>query len=208
MKRLALLAIMMIPVVASAEGERGAMFGGAVIATRAPETEVAGVQLELALWRGRIGVAGEGSYQSGLDERVAKLGASLRLLLYHEMTPSLLDPYEDVELGFELHGIVERAWWSDDAAGSPTSYGGGLVLRLRGDTDFTNILAESRLFVRALWSREPEMGSIARTSTTPPHEEGVVIVIGLGAVFGGGQPAYWRKFRPRTLDMTALPLNH
>lgn len=190
---LVLLAIMVTPVVASADGERGVMLGGAVIATRAPDTEVAGAQLELALWRGRLGLAAESSYQSGLDDRVAKLGASLRLLLLRENTPSLLEPNHDVELGVELHGIVERAWWSDDPTRSPTSYGGGVVLRLRGDTDFTNILSEARFFVRALWSREAALDSLART-TMPVHENGVLIVVGLGAAFGGGEPAYWRTF--------------
>jgi len=182
------------------------MLGGALIATRAPDTELAGAQLELAFWGGRIGLAVEGSYQSGFDAQVTKLGGSVRLLLYRELTPSLIEPQEDVELGIEAQGIVERAWWKDDATREPINYGGGLVIRLRGGTDFTNILAESRLFVRALWSRPEVMDSIARTAT-PPAQHDVLIVIGLGAVFGGGQPDYAKQFRPRPIDASILPVN-
>src|SRR5262245_49964634 len=106
MRLLALLAITLTPVTAVAEGEYGPMVGGAIVATRAPDTELAGAQLELAMWRGWLGVAVEGSHQAGLDARVTKLGASARLLLFRELTPSLLEPHEDVELGLELHGIV------------------------------------------------------------------------------------------------------
>jgi hypothetical protein len=203
---LALLAIVLAPSVAHSEGEHGPMVGGALIATRAPDTELAGAQLELAMWRWRIGFALEGSHQAGIDTRVTKLGGSLRLLLHHEMTPSLLDPNEEVELGFELHGIVERAWWDDDLAHPPISYGAGLVIRLRGGTDFSNILAESRVFVRALWPRRDPMDSLART-TMPPGRDGVLIVVGLGAVFGGGQPAYAKQFRRWPLDSTIVPVN-
>lgn len=211
MRQLALLAILLAlltPGDAYAEGERGPMVGGALIATRAPDTELAGAQLELAWWRGRVGLAFEGSHQAGLDSRLTKAGASLRLLVHHELTPSLLDPAEDVELGIELHGIVERAWWDDDAeAHPPTSYGAGLVIRLRGGTDFSNVLAESRLFVRALWSRNDAMDSLARSTTMPQAERGVLIVVGLGAVFGGGEPAYAKQFRRRQLDASIVPVN-
>jgi hypothetical protein len=206
MRLLALLAIVLAPGVAHSDGEHGPMVGGALIATRAPDTELAGAQLELALWRWRIGVAVEGSHQEGIDTRVTTLGGSLRLLLHHEMTPSLLDPNEEVELGFELHGIVERSWWDDDQAHPPTSYGTGLVLRLRGGTDFSNILAESRLFVRALWSTKGTMDQLAR-STMPMAERGVLVVVGIGAVFGGGKPQYARQFRPHTLDSAIVPVD-
>ena len=182
------------------------MIGGALIATRAPDTELAGVQLELSWWRGPIGIAVETSHQAGLDTQLTKVGGSLRLLLHHELTPSLIEPNHDCELGLELQGIVERSWWDDDRAHDPTSYGAGLVLRLRGDTDFPNILAESRLFVRALWSRRDDsMTSIARSTTMPPAERGVLIVIGLGATFGGAEPGYTRQFRPHTFDSAMLP---
>jgi hypothetical protein len=206
MRMLALLPVALFPTVAHADGERGPSIGGALIATRAPDTELAGVQLELAWWQGPLGIAVETSHQEGLDARLTKVGGSLRLLLHHELTPSLLEPNHDVELGIELHGIVERAWWDDDRAHDPTSYGAGVVLRLRGDTDFTNIMAESRLFVRALWSRGDEMNSIAR-STMAPAERGVLIVIGLGATFGAGDPGYARQFRPRLFDSSMLPSN-
>src|SRR5262245_38861090 len=116
MRMLSALALALLPTVAHAEGERGPMLGGALIASRAPDTELAGAQLELALWRWRVGVAVEGSHEEGIDARLNKLGGSLRLLLYRELTPSLIDPNQDVELGMELHGIVERAWWDDDQA--------------------------------------------------------------------------------------------
>ena len=182
------------------------MIGGAVIATRAPDTELAGAQLEAVMWRWRVGLALEGSHQAGLDTSVTTLGASVRLLLHHELTPSLLDPQEQVELGFELHGIVERAWWNDNVGHEPISYGAGLVVRLRGDTDFTNIVAESRLFVRAMWSRHDAMDSLART-TMPQAERGALIVVGIGALFGGAQPAHARQFRRRELDSLILPGN-
>lgn len=206
MRILALLALALCPTIAHADGERGPTLGGALIATRAPDTELAGAQLELAFWRGPFGLAAEGSYQTGLDARVTALAGSARLLLYRELTPSLIDPNYDVELGIEAQGIVERAWWNDDVAHPPLSYGGGLVIRLRGGTDFTNIVAESRLFVRALWSRDESMNAIART-TMPPAERGVLIVIGIGAVFGGGEPAYMTRFRPRPLDAAIVPVN-
>jgi len=207
MRLLALLAIVLAPTAAFAEGEYGPMLGGALVATRAPDTELAGAQLELAMWRGHLGVAVESSYQRGLDTRVTTLGASARLLLFRDMTPSLLEPHEDVELGLEAHAIAERAWWNDDhVAREPISYGGGLVLRLRGGTDFSNILAESRLFVRALWSRHEPMDTIAR-GVMPPAEHGVLIVVGLGAVFGGGEPGYAKQFRPKPLDASILPVN-
>jgi hypothetical protein len=207
MRHFALLALYVTPAIARADGEHGPMVGGALIATRAPDTELAGAQLELGFWGGRLGLAAESSYQAGFDTRVATLGGSARLLLYREMTPSLIDPADTVELGIELHAIAERAWWDDDArAGEPTSYGGAVVIRLRGDTDFSNVLAESRLFVRALWSRPEAMDSIART-TLPPAERGAYITIGIGASFGSGAPGYVRQFRSRPLDARIPSVN-
>jgi hypothetical protein len=206
MRMLALVATLVTPALAFAEGEHGPMIGGALIATRAPDTELTGAQLELAFWSGRLGLAVEGGQQAGLDTRLTTLGASARVLLYRELTPSLLEPNEDVELGIELQGIVQRAWWDDEHARAPTSYGAGLVIRLRGGTDFANVLAESRLFVRALWTRSAPMEGLARTAT-PAVQEGACIVIGLGAVFGSGEPGYAKQFRPRPLDASIVPVN-
>ena len=183
------------------------MIGGALVATRGPATELGGAELEAAMWLGRIGVAAHGSHQAGANTRLTTLGGSLRLLVYRQLTPSLLDPREDVELGFEAHGIVERAWWDEEHARDPMSYGGGLVVRLRGGTDFSNILAESRLFIRVMWTRDAPMDTIARTSTEPETERNTSIVVGLGAVFGGGQPAYAKQFKPRPIDVSILPIN-
>jgi hypothetical protein len=207
MRTVALLAIVLSPAVANAEGEYGPMFGGALIATRAQQAEVGGIGGELALWGGRFGIAVEASYQTGNNARVGTLGGSARLLLYRSLIPSLLDPREDVELGFELHAIAERAWWTEPVDRGQTSYGGGVVVRLRGGTDFSNILAESRLFLRVLTGRADPMDAIARTSTPAESEREFSVVIGLGAMFGGGDPDYARQFKPRPLDMTMLPVN-
>lgn len=187
--------------VAHADGEYGPMFGGALIATHAPyETDVGGVQMDVALWRGRLGLAVEASHQAdleGIGPSVTKVGGSLRLLLYRQMTPALLTPNEDVEAGIELHAlIVEHAWWWDDGRErEPWSYGTGLALRLRGGTDFANILAESRVFLRVLATPAMrEEASFARM-VAPGSDRDLSIVIGLGAVFGGGNPPYARRFK-------------
>jgi len=206
MRALALL-VLCSPLVAHAEGESSPMVGGALVATKGADVEAGGVQLELALWHGRFGIAVEGSHQASLDgggTSISTLGGSLRVLLYSQLIPSLLDPREDVELGWELHGIVERAWIED--ADAATSYGGGLVVRLRGGTDFSNVLAESRLFVRVLATPRSHSDVVART-TMEETDRTYAIVIGLGAVFGGGTPQYARQFHARPLDVSMLPVN-
>jgi hypothetical protein len=193
---------------ARAEGEQTPMFGGSVIGSRTPEQpELAGVQLELAWWRGRIGVAIEGSQQWGLERdptTVTTAGASARLLVYRGFMPSLLEP-RDVELGIEVHGVVERAWWQDAAnEAAPIRYGGGVAIRLRGGGDdvSTNLLAESRLFVRVLTSRHDRTELATREMTSPvaPRAQELGVVIGLGASWGGGHRRYVDRFRPRPLD--------
>ena len=202
MRLVGLLAVLLSSTVAHADGEYGPMFGAAVVATNAPhDTDVGGVQVDVALWRGRLGLALEGSHQADLDGAglsVTKLGASLRLLLLRRMTPALLTPNEDVEAGIELHAlIVEHAWWWDDTRErAPLSYGTGLALRLRGGTDFANILAESRVFLRVLATPATrEDTSLTRMVVPGGSDRDISVMVGLGAVFGGGEPRYARRFK-------------
>ena len=203
----ALVALGITSSVAFAEGEYGPMVGGSVIGTTG-EQEVAGVALELAFWHGRFGVAVEGSRQWGAEgnggPRVAALGASARLLVYRQLVPSLFEP-RDVELGFELQGIVERAWWESVAREpDPVSYGVGVAVRLRGgsDDDSSNLLAESRLFVRVMGSRESRTEIAARDAMGVSNARELTVIVGLGALWGGGQPSYVERFRPRPFDTT------
>ena len=146
----ALLAIVIVPAAVHAEGERGPLLGGSIVATHGDETDVAGVGAEIVFWYSRIGVAVEASRQWTVDAvagpQVGAVSGSLRLLAFDHIVPSLLDSREVVDLGIELHGIVERAWW-DDLASHQDSYGVGAALRVRGasDDDRSNLLAESRL---------------------------------------------------------------
>ena len=203
----ALAALVITSSVAFAEGEYGPMVGGALIGTTG-EQEVAGVSLEVAFWHGRVGLALEGSRQWGGEgnagPRVAAVGASARLLVYRQLVPSLFEP-RDVELGFELQGIVERAWWESVAREpEPVSYGFGVAVRLRGgsDDDSSNLLAESRLFLRVMGSRDSRAEIAARDSMGMSTERELTVVLGLGALWGGGQPSYVEKFRPRPFDTT------
>jgi len=152
------------------------------------------------MWRSRFGLGVEASRQAGLDGTggaLTTVGGSARLLLYRELMPSLLDARDTVELGLEAHGIVEREWWG---AERDVSYGGALVIRLRGDTDFTNVLAESRLMIRVVSSPAAPMPTAIARTTMPPSPHELTLVIGIGAVFGRGEPAYAKQFRPRLLD--------
>lgn len=190
---------------AEAEGEHGPMFGGALIAAHyqgdpAGDTEVAGLQGELALWHGPLGVAIEGSRQWTAEAdgpRVGAVAASLRALVYRQLVPAFLEP-RDVELGIELQGIAERSWWKNLARErDPVSYGVGLAIRLRGDTEHVAyLLAESRLFVRVLASRPAREDAIARGGMLGGPDRELTVTIGLGAAFGGGEPAYVERFRP------------
>jgi hypothetical protein len=181
------------------------MFGGAVVGAWQPDprAETVGLAVEAAWWRGRFGLGLEGSMHwdvSGEGERATVLGASARLRVLDRLLPSLLEP-RDVELGLELHGIVERAWWAGGSSGvDPTRFGLGLAVRLRGgvDEDFSSLLSESRLFVRVLSAHRRADESVAR-ATRPPADEDepreLTILIGLGAAFGGGEPRYLDRFR-------------
>lgn len=198
---LALLATMSV---AEANGELGPMIGGGIVASRGSDTEVAGIAVELVQWYGRVGLAAEASRQwsvEGVDgPRVGVVAGSLRLLVFDHVVPSLLDSREVVDLGIELQGIAERAWWEDaPSQRDPVSYGLGLAIRLRGasDDDRSNLLAESRLFVRVTRSRDVEMNIAARDAMPAAARDGVSVIVGLGALFGGGKAAYVEKLRRR-----------
>ena len=199
---------------AAAEGEYGPMFGGSLLATHEPGvTELGGAGLELAVWRGRLGVAIEGSHLRGIEGDgtfVTTLGASARVLVVQQLIPSLLEP-RDVELGVEVQAIAERAWWDGTSRDhDPLRYGFGFAIRMRGGSDdLSNLLAESRLFVRVMASESsptwvPGTGTVSLTTTRSDGRE-LGVVIGLGATFGGGDPDYVQRFRPRPLDTMLAP---
>jgi len=124
------------------------------------------------------------------------LGASLRALVADQLMPSPLEP-RDVELGLELHGVIERAWSSRVDTGDDPAirFGLGLAARLRGGGDDDSaLLAESRLFVRVLWSGSHENQIVARTVAPVPDRE-VLVIVGLGAAWGAGERQYADKFK-------------
>jgi len=208
----ALLAVVLGPVTARANGELGPMVGGSVVATHGgDETDVAGVGAEIAFWYGHIGIGAEASRQWTVGDvegpHVGTVAGSLRLLAFDHIVPSLLDSREVVDLGIELHGIVERAWW-DDLSNYRDSYGFGIAVRLRGanDDDRSNLLAESRFFVRVMKTRHDDtMDIAARNTSSSSMTNEVGVIIGLGALFGGGQPAYVEQLRRRnSLDAESI----
>jgi hypothetical protein len=188
---------------ATADGESTPMFGGAIIGGRGPDprAESVGLELEAAWWYGRLGLALEGASHWNLADdgaRATVLGSSARLRVLERMVPALLEP-RDVELGLELHGIVERTWWNDDRPqADPIAYGLGLALRLRGvaDAEFSPLLTESRFFVRVLSSHPTGAEPLARSMSpagAPARE--LTILFGIGAAFGAGDPRYLERFR-------------
>lgn len=190
---------------ARADGERSPMVGGSIVATRDVDSGgFAGAGLEVAQWWGRVGLGIEGTRQWAIDSmgpRVTTLAGTARVLLFSGLVPSLLEP-SDCELGIELQGIVQRAWWANVApAPADVEYGAGLALRLRGGSDdaFTPLLiAESRLFVRVLRERTQPMEVIAKgDATIGARGEGTIVLIGLGALFGGGDAKYVERFKSR-----------
>lgn len=194
------LAIVLAAPSAHAEGEYGPMFGGGIMATHG-DADVAGIGAEMVLWYGPLGVAAEASRQWTVDDvagpRVGSISGSLRLLAFDQVVPSLLDSRDVVDLGIELHGIVERSWWDDER--DLTQYGVGLALRLRGvnDDDRSNLLAESRVFVRVLRPRESEM-AVARETMPAARADSIGVMIGLGALWGAGKAAYVERLRRNT----------
>lgn len=215
MRPLALaVAVALVPTAADAEGERGPMIGGGLVAVRgdAIVTELAGVQLEGTWWLGRVGLAVEGSQVWDLDSsdpRTTTLGASARLLVFDRLLESLIDP-RDVELGLELQGIVERAWWqgADVQDAATTRYGVGVAIRLRGggDADHSTLLAESRLFVRVFAPPRDREDDVLRTTMPvgPEARDERTILVGLGAAWGKGHRRYADRFRMRPLDSESL----
>ena len=201
------LLVLLLAVPAHAEGELGPMIGGSIMASHGEETDVAGLGAELVLWYGRLGIAAEASRQWTVDDvngpQGGTLSASLRVLAFDHIVPSLLDSLDVVDLGIELQGIVERAWWDKAGTREPVSYGFGVAVRLRGanDDDRSNLLAESRVFVRVMRARESEMTIAAREAMPSMESPGVGVIIGLGALWGGGRSAYVARLRrDTTLD--------
>lgn len=193
------------------------MFGVAVVGGDAAQTPqqdapLAGVGFDIAVWHGRFGIAGEGSARWDLEDgagarpRALVLGASARVRVLDTLMPSLVEP-RDVELGVELQAIVERTWWNVPQDTDPTAYGVGLALRFRGggDPDGSTLLAESRFFLRVMASRWSDPAVIARTSgpaMAPPRS--FTVLLGIGASFGAGTPAYANRFRLRPFQPTLL----
>ena len=204
--RLAVAVLLSLTGVAAADGERTPMFGGGVTYTGAANdaAELVGGQLELAWWSGRIGLAIEAAANRGIVEdkvRNLAVGGSARVLVTSWMWPSLFDD-RDVEMAVECHAIAARTWWSRDD--SSDAVGLGLALRMRGGSDwqFSSLLAESRLFVRVMTSRDEVPDAIARTSApmAEPARLGMTVLVGLGAAFGAGTPRYLERFRRKAAD--------
>lgn len=206
------IALLLAPTIAAAEGERTPILGGSVVGAAANEDALAGVGGEATWWKWRVGVAAEGSILWRADDavkRVAVLGASVRLLAFDSLVESLLEP-RNVELGIELHGLVERWFWNDDSSNT-TRYGVGLALRLRGgsDYDMSNLLAESRFFVRVMTTPAIGHDAIVGRMLTPPRERdtgALTIMVGLGAAFGTGDPDYLQRFRMEPFSPAAQRL--
>ncbi len=201
-----LIAAIAGPGVAAAEGERTPMFGGALTYTDAADrkAELVGGELEIVWWLGRLGLAAEAAAGRGVaDEHLRNLavGGSARVLIADWLWPSLFER-RDVELGVELQLIAERAWWQRDD--SADAFGLGVAFRMRGGSDweFSDLLAESRLFVRVMKPRDEVSDVLARTSDAMSRspDRGLTVIIGLGAAFGIGTQRYLERFRLKSLD--------
>ena len=183
------------------------MIGGGLIAAHGgDDVGVVGVGLEATYWWHRIGIAVEGSrrweVESG-DPESATFGGGLRLLVADRLLGSIIEP-RDLELGLELQGIVEKAWF--DGGGDQVTFGAGLALRLRGGGDAfdSSLLAETRLFVRVMAPRDRDQ--IAARTTQPMIErQPMTVIVGLGAVWGSGERRYADKFRSRFATPLVFP---
>jgi hypothetical protein len=199
--------LVMMTGAAGADGERTPMFGGSITYTDAPDrkAELVGGELEIAWWSGRLGLAGEAGARRGIADDKARnlaVAGSARVRVVEWMLPSLLEP-RDVEMGVELQAIAERTWWSRDD--SADAFGLGVAIRMRGGSDweFSSLLAESRLFLRVMKSRDEASDVLARGAgsvTEPPARRGMTVMVGLGAAFGAGEPRYLERFRRRALS--------
>ena len=193
---------------AEAEGERTPMFGAALTYTDAPDrdAELVGGEFELAWWPGRFGLAAEAAVRRGVgdgDTRNLAVAGSARVLVADWLWPSLFEP-RDVEVGVEAQAIAERTWWSRDH--STDAFGLGVAFRMRGGSDweFSSLLAESRLFVRVMKSRDGSTDVLARGAdamSAQPDRVGTTVMIGVGAAFGAGKARYLERFRPRPLHV-------
>lgn len=81
----------------------------------------------------------------------------------------------------------------------------GVAIRMRGGSDweFSTLLAESRLFLRVMRSRDEEPDAIARAAapmTESPERRGITVMVGLGAAFGAGKGRYLQRFRLKAFD--------
>lgn len=117
---------------------------------------------------------------------------------------------------FGLAAEGAMRWSGDDVDGrvldarplpDVTRQGVGIALRLRGggESDLWSRLAEARGFVRLLAAPMIEDPTLARI-TTPPKDRDtgqVMIVVGLGAVFGTGDPGYLERFRTEPFSPSA-----
>jgi hypothetical protein len=193
---------------AAAEGERSPMLGGALTYTEGPDGDAAlvGAALELAWWSGRFGLAFESAARRGVDDDARNLAVAggLRVLVADWLTPSLFDA-RDVEIGIELQAIAERTWWSRDD--SADALGAGLAIRMRGGSDWelSSLLAESRLFVRVMKSRDEvrdvfalATDDMAAAPAIEQPDRGVTVIVGLGAAFGTGAPRYLERFHRKS----------
>lgn len=186
---------------ARADGERSPMIGGAVVwmpSIEAP-SGIGGFELEAAWWHGWLGFAVEGSARSDFDaeQHAFGLGASLRVLLLQGLQRSLLEA-RDVEVGFELQGIVERLWWQRMTPDTdPLGYGIGFALRVRGGSDDGSArIAESRFFLRFLTGPSTREHVIARTTMVPADEpRDLKLLVGIGASWGNADRRYLERFR-------------
>jgi hypothetical protein len=192
--------------IAAADGEATPLFGIAVVggdSERVPDRDspLGGVALDIAWWHGRFGLAGEGSALWSAEDDHAHAfvaGASARVRVLERTVPALMEA-RDVELGVELHAIVERTWWSDALSqADPVGYGLGIALRFRGngDPDLSSLLSESRFFVRVMSSRWAEPTALARTTMpVATSERSLTLLLGVGAAWGAGTPRYMSRFR-------------
>jgi hypothetical protein len=196
---------------AHADDDRTPMFGitgfGAEAARPAARVaDLAGGTFEVAWWHGRLGVAGEASATWQLDGGRASavaVGGSARLRVLERMVPSLMEP-RDVELGLELQAIVERTWWSTDVGVDPMARGLGIALRFRGyvDPPGSDVIAESRFFVRVMSSQWSEPDAVPRGAAPVHNDPGaaLTVLVGIGASFGACSPAYMERFRMHAFE--------
>jgi hypothetical protein len=220
MRRLAVLALstaVAVPTAvaipsARADGETSPMLGGSLLAgaSTEPSESMAGVALETAVWWHWVGLAVEASARAPVEQDAARsivVGGSARLRVVQMLVPSLFEP-SDVELAVELQGIVERTVWDGALTeNEPYRRGIGIALRFRGSTEdyAPRLIAESRFFLRVMSWREPDAGMLARTTMPMTTTGEVMVLLGVGAAFGGGDPTYLRQFRRRDFESALLP---